>query len=127
MNGVILADGFIRREQGREGVLPCLCPHCAKAEGEDELAVAGCQVDLGRQCDVSVLRAVVFPRHLEMLRQVLPAVRDAGKSDGTLSHRRRRRQSKRATVALRKQHRSSLVISHPARVAMSKVREVRRQ
>jgi len=51
---VISAGHFIRSEQGREGLLTGFRPDSAKAEGEDELAVAGGQVNLSGQRDVSV-------------------------------------------------------------------------
>src|ERR1039458_5793044 len=80
---VVFAGLFVRREQGREGLLTGFRPDSAKAEGEDELAVTGGQVDFGGQRDVPVFRTLIFPCHLEMLREILPAVRYADKSDGT--------------------------------------------
>src|SRR5208337_3246911 len=80
---VILADGFIGSEQGRDGLLTRFGPDSSETEREDELAVAGGEVNFSSQRDVSVFCAVVLPRHLEMLRKILPAVRCAGESNGT--------------------------------------------
>src|SRR6202043_824416 len=111
VSDVIFACGRKRSEQGREGLLPGFRPDSAEAECEDALAVAGGQVDFSGQRDVSVFRAVVLPGHMEMLRQVLPAIRCAGKSDGTLRQRRGTGQGERAGVALGKKNRRSLVIA----------------
>src|ERR1035438_7283897 len=35
MEDVVLADGFVRSEQGRKGLLSRLRPHCAKARSEE--------------------------------------------------------------------------------------------
>src|ERR1700675_1161706 len=92
---VIFAGGRIRSEQGREGLLPGFRPDSSKAECEDELAFAGGQANFSGQRDVSVFRAVILPGHLEMLREILPAVRDADKSDGTSWQGRGARQGER--------------------------------
>src|ERR1019366_7042624 len=118
---VIFVDCFIRSEQGREGLLTGFRPDSAKAECEDEFAVAGDQVYFGGQRDVSLFRAVVLPRHLEMLRQVLPAVRYAGKSDGAFQQWRGAGQGEGAGIALGKEHRLPFVIAHPAGVAISEI------
>jgi hypothetical protein len=127
VKNVVFTGRFVRGEQGREGLLTGFRPDSAKAEGEDELAVAGGQVDFGSQRDVSVFRTLVFPRHFEMLRQVLPAVRYADKSDGTFQKRRGTGQGKRAGLALGKKHGLPLVLVHPAGIATPEISQVRSQ
>ncbi len=127
VSDVVFASRCIRSEQGREGLLTGFRPDSAKAECKDELAVAGGQVDFSGQRDVSVFRSVVLPRHLEILRQILPAIRDAGKTDGPSGQRRGARQRERTRVALGKEHRRSLVIAYPAGIAGSEVSQVRSQ
>ena len=122
---VVFPDRLVGGEQGREGLLAGLCPNSAEAQREDELAVAGGQVDLAGQRDVAVFGAIVFPRHLEMLGEILPAVGCAGKSDRTLEPRGGTRQGERAGIALRKEHRPALVVAHPAGIAISHIGQVR--
>jgi hypothetical protein len=54
---VIVAGGFVRREQGRDDLLAGLRPDSAEAEGENELAVAGGQVNFAQSA-----RCFRFPR-----------------------------------------------------------------
>ena len=124
---VILAGHFIGSEQGREGLLAGFRPDSAKAEGEDELAVAGGQVNLSGQRDVSVLRAVVLPHHLKMSRQVLPAIRYADKSHRAFWPRRGTGKGERAEIALGKKHWLPLVVTSPPGIAVSHVGQVRCQ
>jgi hypothetical protein len=105
-------------------LLPGFRPDSAKAECEDELTVASGHIDFSGQRNVSVFRAVVLPGHLEILRQVLPAIRCAGKSDGTFRQRRGTGQGERAGIPLGKEHRCSLVITHPAGIARSEISQM---
>src|ERR1035438_7765681 len=89
---VVASGSFVGSEQRRQGLLSGLGPNSAKAECEYEFAVASREVDLGSERDVAILRAVVLPGHLKILRQILPAVRRAGKSDRTFEPGRRTRQ-----------------------------------
>jgi hypothetical protein len=56
----------------------------AEGQAESEL-VAVRQVDLSRQGDISVHRAVVFPIHLQVVRQVGPTVTDTNVAAGELA------------------------------------------
>ena len=60
-----------------------------KAQREQELAVAGLEIDLAGQGDITVLGAAVLPSHEPVLHQVLPAVRDADEAGGAFAPRRR--------------------------------------
>ncbi len=122
-----MAKGLVRREQRRADLLAGLRPDSAEAEGENEFAVAGGQVNFRSQGDVSVFRQVVLPGHLEMLRQVLPTVGYAGKSDGTLYPGYGAAEGKRERIARGEKHGPSLVIADPAGIAVSHIAQVRGQ
>ena len=108
-------------------MLAGLGPDVAEAEGEDELAVAGGEIDLSGESNVAVFGAGVFPLHLEMLREILPAVGGADESDGHFLPRRRGRQRQRGIVVLGKKHGVAFVIADPAGIAVAEVRQVRRE
>src|SRR5271156_6017249 len=124
---VIVPGRFISREQGRDRMLARLRPHFTEAQSQNELAVAGRDVDFSGQRDVSVFRAVILPFHLEMLRQVLPAVREAGKPDRSFWHGRGTSQCERAGAVVGENHWLSLVIAHPSGIAVSEIRKMRSQ
>ena len=71
---VMAADRVVRGEQGREYLLAGLGPDASETEREDELTTAGRQIDFCGECDIAVFRAVILPGHLEIPRQVLPAI-----------------------------------------------------
>src|SRR5208282_5986451 len=121
---VIFAAGFIRSEQGRDNLLTSFGPDFSEAESEDEFTMARGEVDFGGQCDVSVLRAVVHPQHLEMLRHVLPSVGNTDKSNGAFWHGRGASEGKGVGIALSEEHGPSLVFTHPPGIAVSHIGEV---
>ena len=114
-------------EQAGSRLLPSFGPHRAEAQRQNEFAFARHEVDLSRACDVAVLGSRIFPFHLEMLRDVLPAVGRADKSDGHLPPRCRRSQPQRGAIVLGEKHGESFVVAGPARIAVSAVRQMRRE
>src|ERR1700716_4104152 len=77
---VVLANfGKVFGQVG-SGLLACLTPNRAEAQSQDELAVAGFEVDLSGERNVSVLGAVIFPFHLEMLGKILPPIGKSGEA-----------------------------------------------
>src|ERR1700677_143842 len=62
-----------------------------------------------------------------MLRQVLPAVREAAKSDRSFWQGRGTSQCERAGAAVGENHWLSLVIAHPSGIAVSEIRKMRSQ
>ena len=81
MPDVVLAQFVVGLEQTGARLLSGFGPDAAEAERQGELAVAGRQVDLAGERDVSVFRAGVVPGHLVMLREVLPSVGESGEAD----------------------------------------------
>ena len=96
----------------------------AEAEGEDERAAAGREVDLADQRHVAVLGPLVAPGETLVPRQVLPAVRDADEAGRAGGPRLAAGERQGGGVALRHQHRDALVVAAPGRVAVPLVAEV---
>ena len=93
LRDVVLADLGVVLEQSGSRLLSRLGPDRPEAQRQHELAVAGREIDLAREGNVAVFRARVFPLHLEMLRQILPAIGRADESHRHFLPRRRRRQA----------------------------------
>ena len=127
LRDVVLADFVVILKESRAGLLAGLSPDPTESESEDELAVAGSEVDLASEGDVAVFRARVFPLHLEVLGKILPAVGSADKADGHLFPGSRRRQTQGDPIVLGEEHRIALVIANPSRIAIAEIREVRRE
>jgi hypothetical protein len=66
VGNVIVAGRVVGSQQGRDHLLAGLRPDSPKAQGENELALAGSKVDFRGQRNVPVFRALVLPRHLEV-------------------------------------------------------------
>ncbi len=77
-------------------------PYASETKRQDELSVAGGQIDFRSESDVAIFRAIVFPGHLKVLGQILPAVGSARESDRALEPWSRTGQRKGAGIALRK-------------------------
>src|ERR1700722_14858199 len=105
MHYIVFAKVGIVFEQGRAHLLASLTPDSAESQGQHELSVAGREIDLPGTSDVAIFRALVFPLHLEMCREILPSVRSTNESDGHLFPRRRRGQCERRAVMFREKHR----------------------
>jgi hypothetical protein len=64
----VLANvGVVLGKRGSR-LLPRLRPNSSEAEGKHELTVAGGEIDLAGEGNISVFRAGVLPLHLKMLR-----------------------------------------------------------
>src|SRR6202021_4079016 len=83
---IVVAGCLILSEQRRNHLLPGLRPDPAETERQDEFPVTGGKIDLGCESYVSIFRALIFPLHLEVLREVLPTVRHSRESDGAFCH-----------------------------------------
>lgn len=99
----------------------------AEAEGEDEFAVASGQVDFPSARDIAIFGALIFPLHLEVLREVLPSVGGADESDGHFFPWDGTGQSEGGAVVVGEEHRDAFVVSDPAGVAVAAVGEVGRE
>ena len=77
----VLADFAVILEQAGTGLLTGLGPHHAEAESQNKLSLAGFEIDFSGESEVAVFRPGVFPLHLKMLRDVLPAIREANEPD----------------------------------------------
>src|ERR1700722_18683191 len=126
VNNVLFARFFVIHEQGRDRLLAGLGPNFAKAERQNKFAAAGCEINLASQRNISVFRSLVLPGHLEMLRQIPPAIGYPDISDRAFEPRYGRCQRQRAELSLREQHWPTLVMTDPAVIAVSAVAEVRR-
>src|SRR5258707_9033689 len=104
MHHIVLSKIVVILEERRAYLLASLAPDAAEAKGQHKFSVTGTEVDLARARDVAIVRALVFPFHLEMLGKVLPSVRRTHESDGHLFPRRRRGQRQRCAVMLGEKH-----------------------
>src|SRR6266700_8440954 len=114
-------------KQGGSRVLPRLSPDGPEAESKYELSLTGGQVDLPGERDIAVFRPRVFPFHLEMLREVLPAVGSADKSHRCFLPRRGRCERQSYSIVLGKEHGIALVIADPSGIPVAAVGQVRRE
>src|SRR5216684_7573540 len=104
-------------EQSGARMLSSLRRNGSEAQGEHELTVAGGKVDLSGKRNVAVLRARVFPLHLEMLRKILPSIGAADESNRGFLPRSRRGKRQCGAVVLGKKHRKAFVIADPSGIA----------
>ena len=90
---VMLAEFVVILKETGAHLLPGFTPYCSESQGQHELSVTGRQVNLTRAGEVAIFRALVFPLHLEVSREVLPSVGGAHESHRHLFPRRRVAQS----------------------------------
>ena len=109
------------------GLLSGLGPTGAETQGEHELPVAGSEVDFSSKGNIAVFRARIFPLHLEMLGQILPAVGGAHESHRSFLPRSRRCKTERDAMVRGEEHRVTLVVADPSGISISAVREMRRK
>src|ERR1700677_2421952 len=124
---IVIPQVFIGFEQARSHLLTRFRPDASEPDHDHELAAAPCQIDLSGQCDVPVFSAGIVPRHLEMLRKILPAIGVSDETHGHFlpGHRAGKRQS--TVVALRKHHGYALIIANPSSVTVAPIGKVWRK
>src|SRR2546427_697725 len=108
--------------------IPCLLPRLAwrssKGKSCDALTITRHQVEFRGQSNVSIRRGGVFPCHLLVIADVLPAVANAYISAAHIPECCRTSQSERDSFSLREEHRNALVVADPSVVSVSTVSNV---
>src|SRR3974390_985966 len=107
----VLANLSIIFEQSGARLLTRLGPDRTKSEGEDEFAITGSEVDFSGEGDIAVFRARVFPLHLVMLGEILPAIGCPDEPDGDFPPRSRRSEEKGCAVMLGEKHGKAFMIA----------------
>src|SRR5579864_5388660 len=100
-------------EEAGSHLLAGLGPDRSETECEHEFSAASREIDLSGAGDVAILRALVFPLHLEVCRKILPSIGATHESDGHLLPRCGRGQCQRRTIALGEKCGQALVVAHP--------------
>src|SRR5207244_9047325 len=105
--------------------IPCLLSRLAwrssKRKSCDALTITRSQVEFRGQSNVSIRRGGIFPCHLLVSADVLPAVANAYISAAHIPECCRRSQSERDSFSLREEHRNDLVVVNPSVVSVSSV------
>src|SRR5579863_76460 len=99
----------------------------AETQGQHEAALASRQANFAGEGYIAIARMVVTPTQLVMLPEILPAIRGTDEADRSRGERSRTTKGKRCSSALGKEHRHTLVIVDPGRIAGALIHRVRRQ
>ena len=127
MEDVMMAKLAIVLEQAGAHLLSGLRPFHSEPEGQHEFSGAGVEVDLSGAGEIAIFRALIFPLHLEMSREVLPSVGHAHEPDGHLLPGSGASQGQSGTVALGEEQGQTFVIADPASIVVPGVGEVGRE
>src|SRR2546422_5236064 len=112
-------------------IIPCLLSRLAwrssKRKSCDALTITRRQVEFRGQSNVSIGRGGIFPCHLLVCADVLPAVANAYISAAHIPECCRTSQRERDSFSLREEHRCALVVADPSIVSVPTVANVRSQ
>src|SRR5436853_3386457 len=120
-----LLDSVEVFQQRIPGLLSRLVRRSSERNSSYTLAIVTREVQFRGQSNVSIRRRGIFPGHLLVSADILPAVTDSDVSAAHLVKRGRASKSKGDSFSLRKQHRCALVVADPSVVAVATVSNVR--
>src|SRR5580704_2049308 len=127
MEHVMTAKLVVILEQAGSNLLSRFSPFRSEAQGQNEFSSASVELDLPGAGQAAIFRALVFPLHLEMSREILPSIGSPNEPYGHFVPGSRASKRQSCTVALGEEQRQALVIADPAGVVGTAVRSEERR